>query len=80
MTAVEREAVEHLEQTLSTLTNWYAEQAEQDHQMFAFRRGQAQKAADALGMILAEGPPHLVPLAAGEVDGIAFYWPLTVTP
>ena len=79
MTAAEREAVEHMEQTLSTLTNWYAEQAELEHEMYGYRRGRAEQMAEALGMKLAEGPPHLVPLAAGEVDGIVFYWPLAVT-
>ncbi len=72
------ELLEHLALTLTTVSNWYTEQAELEHSMEAVRRGWAVKAAVSMGADLAEGPPLLVALGAGEVDGIAFVWPLAV--
>lgn len=75
------ELLEHLlERTLTTLTNWYAEQAALEHEYFTERRETAAKLAGNMGSELAQGPPQLVPLGAGEVDGIAFVWPLVAKP
>lgn len=75
------ELLEHLlERTLTTLTNWYEEEAMLEHDHFAGRRDNAAKLARNMGSELAQGPPLLVPLGAGELGGMAFVWPLVVKP